>query len=44
MAKFFEIGSKIARLATGQETDRKKIKIDFGKLSDAELDELLTEG
>ncbi len=44
MAKFFEIGSKIARLATGQETDRKKIKIDFGKLSDEELDELLTEG
>jgi hypothetical protein len=43
IAKFFEVASKIARLATGQETDRKKIKIDFGKLSDEELDNLLNE-
>lgn len=43
IAKFFEVASKIARLATGQETDRKKIKIDFSKISDDELEALIME-
>jgi hypothetical protein len=44
MAKFFEVAAKMARLATGMDTDRKRIKIDVSALSDEELDELIDEG
>ena len=43
IAKFFEVATKMARLATGMDTDRKRIKIDVSALSDEELDELADE-
>lgn len=41
IARFFEVASKMARLATGQETERKKLKIDVTRMSDEELDEII---
>jgi hypothetical protein len=40
MARFFEVASKMARLATGMDTDQKKIRIDVAALTDEELERL----
>jgi hypothetical protein len=40
MARFFEVASKMARLATGMATDQKRIRIDVAALTDEELEQL----
>lgn len=40
MARFFDVASKMARLATGMDTDQKKIRIDVSALTDDELERL----
>lgn len=37
LATFFELASKFARLAAGMDTDRKRLKVDLGTLTDEEL-------
>ena len=40
MARFFDVASKMARLATGMDTDQKKLRIDVSTLTDDELERL----
>lgn len=40
IARFMELASKLARLSTGMDTERKRMKIDFNSLSDEELERL----
>jgi hypothetical protein len=43
IARYFEVAAKIARLATGMDTDQKKIRIDVSALTDAELEQLASQ-
>lgn len=43
IARFFDIAGKMARLATGMDTDQKKIRIDVSALTDDELERLANE-
>lgn len=40
IARFFDIGSKIGRLAAGMDTDQKKIRLDLTAMTDEELEKL----
>ncbi len=40
MARFFEVASKMARLATGMDTDQKKVRLDISALTDDELERI----
>lgn len=44
IARYFEVAAKMARLATGMDTDQKKLRIDVSALSDEELEKLVNEG
>lgn len=43
IARFFDVASKMARLATGMATEHKQMRIDVSKLTDEELERLKNE-
>lgn len=44
IARYFEVASKMARLATGMDTDQKKLRIDVSALTDEQLEEMVNRG
>ena len=40
IARFFDVASKMARLATGMDTDQRKLRVDVSALTDDELERL----
>lgn len=41
IARFFDVASKMARLATGMDTDQRKLRVDVSALTDEELERLV---